>query len=94
MGQIMLYEPDNAPGCIAEIVNCDNEDETVLIQTDWDFPGVATTFGWVPCDKCRETDGTVDCAHKTASQMIAEAGEFISDHYGDTVDDPGYFNQE
>jgi hypothetical protein len=91
MSKILLYQPDNAPCCIAEIVNCDDESQTVLIQTDWDWPGVASSFGWSPCTYgC--TDGTVDCPHKTASQMIAEAGAYIEEHYGDTVDDPGYFN--
>ena len=62
----------------------------VLIQTDWDYPGVASTFGWSPCP-CGKTDGTVDCPHRTASDMIVEAGEFLDAHIGDTVEDPGYF---
>lgn len=62
----------------------------VLIQTDWDYPGTASTFGFVPCD-CGETDGTIDCKHKTASDMIAAAAEYLDDHIGDTVEDPGYF---
>jgi len=24
--------------------------ETVLFQTDWDYPGLASYFGWRPCD--------------------------------------------
>jgi len=62
----------------------------LLIQVDWDYPGVASTFGWSPCP-CGQTDGTVDCPHRTASEMIGEAGEFLRDHLGDTADDPGYF---
>jgi len=62
----------------------------VLVQTDWDFPGIASTFGWIPCP-CGRTDGTVDCAHKTASDMIAEARAFLDDHIGATTEDPGYF---
>jgi hypothetical protein len=62
----------------------------VLIQTDWDYPGVASIFGWSPCS-CGRTDGTVDCPHRTASEMIAEAGEFLGAHIGDTAEDPGYF---
>jgi len=65
---------------------------TMLIQTDWDYPGVASIFGWRPCP-CGETDGTVDCPHRTASEMIAEAGEFLNDHIGDTAEDPGYFEE-
>lgn len=56
---------------------------TVLIQSDWDFPGVASAMGWKPCDKCEATDGTVDCEHKTKSQMISEAYDFIKEHAGE-----------
>lgn len=45
---------------------------TVLVQTDWDFPGVASRLGWVACP-CGFTDGTVDCAHRKAGEMIADA---------------------
>jgi len=63
----------------------------ILIQSDWDYPGIASTFGWTPCE-CGATDGTVDCLHKTASQMIVEAQDYLDDHLGETMDDPGYFN--
>jgi hypothetical protein len=66
-----------------------DDGEEILIQTDWDFPGVAIAFGWRPCH-CG-TDGTVDCPHKTASTMIAEATEYLDDHVGVSVEDPGYF---
>ena len=51
-----------------------------LIQTDWDYPGIASTFGWTPC-RCEATDGTVSCAHKQAGQMIAEpvAAWYVAD---------------
>jgi hypothetical protein len=62
----------------------------VLIQTDGDFPGVASSFGWVPCP-CGRTDGTVNCPHKAASAMIAEAAQYLDDHVGESVEDPGYF---
>lgn len=65
-------------------------DDTRLLQTDWDYPGVASTFGWTPC--CQETDGTVDCPHKTATEMINEAYEYLLEHVGDEVEDPGYFS--
>ena len=66
------------------------EDRGILIQTDWDYPGIASTFGWIACE-CGETDGTVDCPHRTADEMIGEAFEFHVDHEGETVEDPGYF---
>jgi hypothetical protein len=62
----------------------------ILVQTDWDFPSVASTFGWTACP-CGHTDGTVDCAHRTVGEMIAEAREFLDEHIGSTADDPGYF---
>lgn len=70
--------------------------EDLLIQTDWDYPGVASTFGWSPCTGCRkackgETDGTIDCARRTAGAHISSAQEYLDKHIGDEVDDPGYF---
>jgi hypothetical protein len=64
----------------------------ILIQTDWDYPGTASNFGWQPCHEC--TDGTVDCREcgKTATELISEASQFLDDHIGETVDDPGYFD--
>jgi len=71
-----------------------NEDtgEDILIQTDWDYPGVATTFGW-PGHEHDSTDGTIDCPEcgKSAMEMINEAREWLSDHIGDVAEDPGYF---
>ena len=57
--------------------------DTVLVQTDWDHPGVASRMGYVPCE-CGATDGTVDCEHKTASQMIADAYDYIREREGKT----------
>lgn len=44
----------NAP-CIGEITSDDGR--SVLIQTDWDYPGAAGSFGWSPylvrnCPEC------------------------------------------
>ena len=62
----------------------------LLVQSDLDYPGVASTFGWTPCS-CGATDGTVDCGHRTADEMIADAHDFLRAHVSDTADDPGYF---
>lgn len=86
---IQLGQPTDVPGCLAVIVN--EENECILVQSDWDWPGIASTFGWVPCP-CGETDGTIDCKHRKASEMIQEAGRWIQDHYGEVVEDPGYFS--
>jgi len=70
-----------------------DDKNTVLVQTDWEFPGVASAFGFTPCD-CGETDGTVDCPHKTATEMITAAAEYLDDCEGKVVDDPGYFEEQ
>jgi len=73
--------------------------EDILIQTDWDYPGVASYLGWqhiCPDGEAHgETDGTVDCpvCGESSSDMIGEAGEFLDDHIGDTFEDPGYFSE-
>ena len=46
----------NAPCCPGEIVG-DDSGQTVLVQTDWDYPGTASSFGWwlgsiQVCHKC------------------------------------------
>jgi hypothetical protein len=71
----------------------DRDDRSILIQTDWDHPGVASNLGFVPCE-CGRTDGTVPCAHRTVASMISAASEFLDDHIGDTFDDPGYFTED
>ncbi|GAF90789.1 unnamed protein product [marine sediment metagenome] len=58
-----------------------SEQDTLLVEIDYDYPGIASRMGYVPCD-CGDTDGTVDCAHKTATQMIGEARQWIKDHEG------------
>lgn len=42
--QITWNTEVNAPCCPGEIIAEDGR--TVLIQTDWDYPGVAGSFGW------------------------------------------------
>lgn len=69
--------------------NTRDESATVLSQSDWDWPGLASCLGWQPC--CDGTDGTVDCQHKTASEMIGEASEHLDAHLGEPFEDPGYF---
>lgn len=91
----------NAP-CVGEIVAANGE--TRLVQSDWDYPGVASTFGWditsVQNDdehvcEHRGTDGTVDCKEcgLSASDFIAAAGNWLSDNDGATAEDPGYFGE-
>lgn len=68
-------DTSDCPGAVCKIVSEDGKD--ILVQQDWDAPGVASTFGWdmsevqlldeddqpVHQNKCyhNHTDGTVDC---------------------------------
>jgi hypothetical protein len=42
---IKLMQPDNAPNFCFEIAN-QADGRSVFIQSDWDYPGVARSFGW------------------------------------------------
>ncbi len=52
-------------------------------QSDWDFPFIASLLGYVPCD-CGLTDGTVDCEHQTAADMVLSAANFLDERLGKT----------
>lgn len=107
MNKIIWNTDVNAPCCPGEILNCDDESKSILIQTDWDFPGTAQTFGWslrqvqAPRrkrkNKCRHngTDGTVDCKEcgLTATDFISAAYDWLMSHDGAIAEDPGYFSE-
>ena len=86
MGKIMLERGDFGNYQILG----EEESHVMLIQSEMDFPGIASTFGWIPCE-CGETDGTVDCKHRKVADMICEAIEYLDNHIQMMVDDPGYF---
>lgn len=67
--------------------------ESMLVQVDWDFAGLASAFSWRAC-KCGETDGTVDCPHRTTDEMLGEFRHYLDCQLGETVDDPGYFSNQ
>jgi hypothetical protein len=86
-----------------------NEDgREILVQTDYDYPGIAESFGWsvssveegkphsfsLPCEH-RETDGTIECpaCGEPASSFITAARDWLDEHEGATADDPGYFTE-
>jgi hypothetical protein len=103
--------PSDAPCCIKLIAE-DGSD--MIIQTDYDWPGIASSFGWSTrhcngkstltfrsdsnvedmCNGTPYTDGTVDCprCNKPAREFIQEAREYIDDHDGDSIEDPGYYD--
>lgn len=81
-----------------------DEPNTVLFQTDWDFPGLAQTFGWSLSKRqnpghefCEHsgTDGTVTCPDcgLTPDMMISAAMDYLDDIANTEleVEDPGYF---
>ena len=80
------------------IVNEDGQD--LLVQTDWDRPGIASHFGWdkfnvqassYSCDH-DYSDGTVDCkCGVKVGDFISSATEFLDDNIGAETDDPGWF---
>lgn len=96
--KIKINTDINAPCGLCEIVS--DCGEAWLVQSDWEYPAVAETFGWriqsVQRDRCDHsgTDGTVDCVKcgVTAGDFIESAGDFLRDNHGLTADDPGYFN--
>jgi len=86
------------------VVNDDGRD--MLVQSDWDYPGVASTFGWsvasvrptlshAPAD-CQHdgTDGTIGCetCGLPPTAFIEAAAAWLDEHAGATADDPGYFS--
>ena len=68
-----------------------DDNQSVLIQTDWDYPSVAQSFGWSGLCRCGFSDGTIDCVDATASQHIAAARAWLDANIGATAEDPGYF---
>ena len=97
-GRIML--DCDVYGGICKIVDLDT-DKDIFVQTDYDAPSVAGTFGWNirdvqkdekdPCDH-RGTDGSVDCREcgVTASEFISSAIEWIDNNDGAQAENPGY----
>lgn len=59
-----LYDVDGQGGCIE------------FVENDWCYPSLASSFGFVPC-ACGATDGTVDCEHKTKTEMMSAAYDFL-----------------
>ena len=79
--------PTFAPvGFLIMPVGEEDPENSVLVDSDWDYPALAEEFGWpgYPAN-----DG------HTESEYIAAAAEWLYEHAGDAdmvVDDPGYFD--
>jgi hypothetical protein len=72
-----------------EIVGLKNGTEigSFRVSLDCDYPKIAEIFGCHAICDCGSTDGSVDCDHKTASQMIGEAFSFLDDNIGAISDE-------
>lgn len=101
MNIILDADTSDCPGCVCKILNS-TESRSILVQEDHQAPGVASSFGWcvreVGPDHCDHdgTDGSVDCREcgTKAIEFISAAIEYINDHDGDVVEDPGYFEED
>ena len=86
-------DPDYAPCCflICKVTgqagsfdwNTRDENSTVLVQTDYDWPGLARNFGWTGVD----TD--IELAGEYLDRIAANMHSNIR-----FIDDPGYFTEE
>lgn len=74
---ILLQGPEGSPNfCFGLYEARKNGKCLEFIQSDWDYAGLASRLGWSPC-RCGRTDGTVDCQHKKAGEMLADAFDFL-----------------
>ena len=80
------FEPDECAFLIVQDgADIHDQSKTILVQEDWDWPGIAWAMGWEPCSCGRH--GWHDCCpHMTAREMITGAGEFIRAHAGESFD--------
>lgn len=71
--------------------NARDDDNTILVDTDWDFPGLASHLGWLGCP--HGSDGTVRCCEcgKSPSEFISEAYDYLVAHQGERFDGSDYF---
>lgn len=69
--------------------------KTRYFQTDYDFPGLATTFGWngkvLPDRVLRGV--RIDPKDKTGAQIYS-AIQYLDANEGKQVEDPGYFDED
>jgi hypothetical protein len=84
--QVILEQgPEGSPGFCFGLYAADSGECVEFIQSDWDYAGLASSLGWCPCE-CGATDGTVNCAHRTVSEMLSEASDYLSERAGQVFD--------
>ena len=57
------------------------DENTILIDSDWDFPSLASWFGFEYSGK------------DIVTQEITAAIDFLDDYLGKIIEDPGYFEE-
>jgi hypothetical protein len=85
---VLQQGPEGSPNFCFGLYDSEGDECVQFVQSDWDYAGLASSLGWCPCE-CGHTDGTVDCAHKTASQMLSDAFDFLSERDGETFEFDG-----
>ena len=74
------------------LVTDKNTGQDRYFQTDYDFPGLATSFGWngkiLPMTKLRAV--RIEPTDKTAAEIYS-AIQYLDANEGKIVEDPGYF---
>lgn len=113
--RIILFQPVNSPNFCFEVMPVNSRGKlyadtkhnrklgrlrSVFIQSDWEYAGLARTFGFslsqvqYPSRSCPHdaTDGTVDCKEcgVKVGDFLASAYDYLADNTGKIVDDPGY----
>jgi len=82
---ILEQAPEGAPNFCFGLYDADSGECLEFVQSDWDYVGLASSLGWRPCE-CGATDGTVDCTHRTVSEMLTEAFDYLAERDGQAFD--------
>ena len=67
----------------------------VKVETDWQFPAIASLLGWNPCMNCQqdcryETDGTIGCVALSAFDHILDAQIYLDRCIGQHIPDTNH----
>ena len=85
MGVILEQGPEGPPSFCFGLYAADSGECVVFVQSDWDYAGLASSLGWCACE-CGCTDGTVNCDHRTVSEMLSEAFDYLAERDGQEFD--------
>ena len=77
--------PEGSPNFCFGLYNVVTNECLEFVQSDWDWAGLASRLGWVPCE-CGRTDGTVDCEHQAVSDMLSSAFDYLSEREGEVFE--------